>query len=127
MAEERQDFEARRQRLISQRNEARTRAAEAESWIVDHIAHLLPDGSRVLLRNAEITRFRLHTLNTILQRAGLEVRSRLTDAPPIATEVGPQHWEQRSRFRLITVVPGVIDQADDEADEPVVPEASANG
>jgi len=124
MAEERQDFEERRQRLRAQRDEARTRASEAEAWIVDHITHLLPDGSRVLLRHAELTRFRQHTLNAILQHVGLEVRSRLTDAPPMSVEVGPQRWEQRSRFQLVRVTPGAIDREDEDEQPAAVAEGS---
>jgi hypothetical protein len=68
----------------------------------------------VLLRNAEIRKFRLYTLNLILSRVGFEVKARLTDASPIATEIAAQHWQQRSRFRLVRVVPGVADETDDE-------------
>jgi hypothetical protein len=131
MAEERQEFEERRQRLRTQRDAARARPAAAEAWIVDHIKELLPDGRRVLLRDPEITKFRLYSLNTILRRLGFEVKARFTDTPQlVATEVGPQHWEQRSRFRLTSIVPGVIDTeaGKDEAGEPAaVPEASADG
>jgi hypothetical protein len=131
MRDERQEFEERRQRLISQRNEARARADAAEAWIVEHIKELLPpDGRRVLLHDPEITKFRLHTLNGILSRFGLEVKARLTDTPQVvACEVGPQRWEQRSRFRLTTITPvGVIDEtADEDEDAGALAEASADG
>jgi hypothetical protein len=127
MADERQDFEERRQRLISQRDEARARADRAEAWIIDHLKALLPDGRRVLLRNSELTKFRLHTVNLILTRLGYEIRARLTDTPQlVATEVGPSHWEQKSRFRLTTIVPGVMDEMDDE-DTSAPVEASQGG
>jgi len=61
IADERQEFEERRQRLIGQRNAARTRATDAEAWIIEHIKVLLPDGRNVLLRDAEIPRFGVHT------------------------------------------------------------------
>jgi len=130
MRDERQEFEERRQRLISQRDEARARADAAEAWIVEHIKELLPDGRQILMRDPEITTFRLHTLNTILSRFGLEVRARLTDTPEVvATEVGPQRWEQRSRFRLTTVTPsGVVDEtADEDEDAGTLAEASPDG
>jgi hypothetical protein len=128
MADERQEFEERRQRLRAQRDEARTRADAAEGWIIEHVKELLPDGRRTLLHDPEITKFRLHTLNAILSRFGLEVRARLTDTPQVvATEVGPQHWEQRSRFRLVTVAPGVVDETDDEDENAgAIAEASAD-
>jgi hypothetical protein len=115
MAEERLEFEERRQRLIRQRHEWKVRATDAEAWIADHLKHLFPDGQQILLRDPEITTFRLHTVNLILSRVGLEVKSRATDTPrQVATEVGPARWEQRSRFRLTTITPGVIDEEDDE-------------
>jgi hypothetical protein len=127
LANEREDFAERRQRLIRQRNEWKARASDAEAWITSHIQELLPAGRRVLLRGPEITKFRLHSLNLILSRLGFEVKAQLTDTMEIvACEVGPQHWEQKSRFRLVTVVSGVVDETDD--DEPAaVPEASADG
>jgi hypothetical protein len=118
MADERQEFAERRQELISQRNAARTRATAAEAWIVEHIKELIPDDRRVLLRDPEITKFRLHSLNVILSRFGLQVRARLTDTPQVvATEVGPARWEQRSRFRLVTMAPGVVDEEPDEDED----------
>jgi hypothetical protein len=127
MAEERQEFTERRTRLRAQRDEWKARATEAEAWIVDHVKELLPDGRRVLLRDPELTKFRLHTLNLILSRFGLEVRARLTDTPQVvACEVGPQHWEQRSRFRLVTVAPGVIDAEDEDEDAGALTEAEAS-
>jgi hypothetical protein len=66
-------------------------------------------------------------LNAILRRFGFEVRSRLTDTSQlVATEVGPQRWEQRSRFRLVTVTPpGVVDEtADEDEDAGALAEAS---
>jgi hypothetical protein len=73
----------------------------------------------------------MHSLNLILSRVGFEVKARLTDTTEVvATEVGASHWEQKSRFRLVTIVPGVMDEeADkDEAGEAAaVPEASQDG
>src|SRR5919109_3446477 len=93
MADERQEFEERRQRLRSQRDAWKTRAELAEAWIAEHIKELLPGERRVLLRDPEITRFRLHTLNLILSRLGLEVRAKLTDTPQVvACEVAPARW-----------------------------------
>ena len=52
----------------------------------------------------------------------MAVKARLTDTPQfVATEVGPQRWEQMSRFRLTTVVPGMIDETADEDVEPETP------
>jgi hypothetical protein len=60
----------------------------------------------------------MYTLNLILSRLGFEVRARLTDTPQlVATEVGPQHWEQRSRFKLVTVAPGVVDETAEEDED----------
>jgi hypothetical protein len=129
--EKEEEFEERRQRLIRQRNEWKARATEAEAWIADHLKQLLPDGQQVLLRGPEIQQFKEYRLNAILSRIGLQVRSRLTDTPQVvATEVGPARWEQRSRFRLITVTPGVVDEtADDDEDAGALalPEASTDG
>jgi hypothetical protein len=76
-----------------------------------------------LLRSPELTTFRLHTLNTILATHGLAVKARLTDTPQVvATEIGPSRWEQRSRFRLTTLVPGVIDDEADADEDPAGPE-----
>jgi phage-related minor tail protein len=93
MADERQDFEERRQRLIRQRDEAKARADDAETWIVGHIKTLFPsDGGRLLLRNPEIRQFRMYSVNRILSRFGLAVRAKVTDtAQVVATEIGPQH------------------------------------
>jgi hypothetical protein len=129
MADERQEFEERRQRLRSQRDAWKTRAELAEAWIAEHIKELLPGERRVLLRDPEITRFRLHTLNLILSRLGLEVRAKLTDTPQVvACEVAPARWEQRSRFRLTSVAPGVVDEeADEDEDAGAQVEASQDG
>jgi hypothetical protein len=130
MAAERQEFEERRQRLRAQRDAAKARADVAEGWIVELIKELLPpDSRRILLRHPEITKFRLATLNAILSRFGLEVRARLTDTPEfVATETGPQRWEQMSRFRLISAVPGVVDEtADEDEDAGAMAEASPDG
>jgi hypothetical protein len=108
-----------RQRLRAQRDEWKAHATVAEAWIVEHVKELLPHERRVLLRDPEITTFRLHTLNLLLSRFGLEVRARLTDTPQVvACEVGPQRWEQRSRFRLTTITPtGVKDETADEDED----------
>jgi hypothetical protein len=127
MAEERQEFEERRLRLINQRNMWKSRATAAEAWIADHIKQLFPDGQEVLLRDPEIRQFKLYSANAILTSVGLKVKSRLTDTPQVvATEVGPQRWEQQSRFKLVTVALGAIDEEEDE-DAGAVAEASPDG
>jgi hypothetical protein len=126
MAAEREEFETRLGRLIAQRDAWKARAVMAEEWVIDHIRHLLPDESYVLLRHAEISRLRLHTANAVLQHAGLEIRSRLTDAAPVAVETGPACWEQRSRFRLIRVSSGVVDETADGDEDAGVTDPDTN-
>jgi hypothetical protein len=105
--------------LKAQRQEARTRAQQAEGVLVRLITQLLPSGKQTYLYSSGIRDLSLVDLNTVLGRSGLVVKSRETFSErQVKCQVAPQRWAQRSVFWVDkATAPGVVDEDDEQLPE----------
>jgi hypothetical protein len=105
--------------LKAERQEARTRAQQAEGQLTALITQLLPPDKKIYLFSTGIRELALAGLNAVLGRSGLVIKSRETFSErQVKCQLGPSRWAQRSLFWVDKATPaGVVDEdPESEAD-----------